>query len=264
MPILSPEASNKKRKQFWLIACNFLLALFAFGSGLDSAWAAEPNKNFHYSKQGCLFRQRSAMVGHMELLVNRQGLRLDLTDKALSIVMRKPDWQVTMLNHKTKSYFQSTLVGWQPAASMNAVLVRPDDPSGLTVQNCSPDKLDEIPVLVYQMRGVNNRGKKDKFSRIQIKSGTIWVLDDSNLPAQVGEKLNHFIGAPPLHGLTVRFVILNNKGQRKEEVRLIATESKVVNDSILKVPQGYTKAAKQADIFKDNCTSDVLDGLFHE
>lgn len=204
------------------------------------------------------------MVGHMELLVNRQGLRLDLTDKALSIVMRKPDWQVTMLNHKTKSYFQSNLVGWQPAASMNAVLVRPDDPGGLTVQNCSPDKLDEIPVLVYQMRGVNNRGKKDKFSRIQIKSGTIWVLDDSNLPAQVGEKLNHFIGAPPLHGLTVRFVILNNKGQRKEEVRLIATESKVVNDSILKVPQGYTKAAKQADIFKDNCTSDVLDGLFHE
>lgn len=204
------------------------------------------------------------MVGHMELLVNRQGLRLDLTDKALSIVMRKPDWQVTMLNHKTKSYFQAPLAGWQPAASMNAVLVRPDDPSGLTVQNCSPGKLDEIPVLVYQMNGVNNSGKKDKFSRIQIKSGTIWVLEDNNVPAQVGEKLNRFIGAPPLPGLTVRFVINNNKGQRNEEVRLVASEVKVVSDSILKVPQGYTKAAKQADIFRDKCTADVLDGLFHE
>jgi hypothetical protein len=262
---LSLEVSNEIKAKAWLFAFFFLsgplVASYLFP---DAAQAIEVKKTFAFCKQGCSFRQRSAMVGHMELLVSRQGLRLDLSDKALSIVMRKPDWQVIMLNHKTKSYFQTSLAAWQPASSMNAVFVRPDDPSGLSYKSYSVGKLDEIPVFIYQLKGVNNSGKKDKFSRIQIRSGTIWILDDSDLPAQVGEKLNRFIGAPPLPGPTIKFSILNNKGQHNEEVRLIASQSKALKETMLAVPPGYTKAAKQADIFRDKCTSDVLDGLFHE
>jgi hypothetical protein len=213
------------------LAC--LVLLIAFGTlAAPEAFAED---------KGLLLKQWCWLVGPTEMTVSKQGVRLNIKDRRLAILMIPPAWDVQFLNLATKVYYQCPAGKWRYPLASTAALARPGDPSCLRSVASHYTLFKGLPCLKHTLKiptAVDSIGK-NTWQGLLVSSGSFYVIDDKFYPLGVSSALERTFGTPQCGGIPVALNCVSHRGEISEEVRLMSHNQVAINVSELQVPKDY-------------------------
>jgi hypothetical protein len=188
-----------------------------------------------------LLKLWSRLVGATDLLVYKQGIKLSIPSRQLTILMLPPAWNVQFLNLRTKVYCQCPADKWTAPMTRAASFFRPGDPSSLKSSGAEGAIYEGLPCRKHILKlpaGTNSEGKK-AWELLLIKQGVQYTIADHYYPKAVTAALARTLGVIQLDGIPLALTCVSNRGKVEVELKLTGHSYVPFKNTDLQVPRDY-------------------------
>jgi hypothetical protein len=221
----------------------FLLQIVLLGSVILSSSGALAEE------QAILLQLESKVLGPSRVLINKNGMRLELDQTHVVVAMKAPAWKVQCWKPRTKVYYEGEASEWKPRLAVFTALFRPTDTSSLHVVLSKQDTLNGVSARKYELVSPDaDRNGPESWRGLLVHSGAYWVIDDKQIPESVTTVIQRTYGIPIVAGIPLALQTRTNKGSSREELRFISKSFKAASSADFEVPPGFRRVKQQEDV----------------
>ncbi len=217
-------------------------------------------------EEGYRLRQLSSTTDTQNLLVSRNFFQIELPKSSLRITSTGPSWNVTTYNTRSKLYCETPLKDFKASY----------------INNTTQLELTEIALLQELAAKQRSRTIGDigyiEYPLIMVdqtlgtfagaRGAKLLVLADPEMPKAAGKIMKKICGLNSVKTdqIPIEIGILTKDRSTSKFLRTIAA-SRVAHVAIEVTPKGYTRVAKEFDVFRDkqmqSDIKDILDASDH-
>jgi hypothetical protein len=199
-----------------------------------------------------LLQLESSVLGASRVLINKNGMRLELDQTHVVVAMKAPAWKVQCWKPRTKLYYECTPSEWKPRLAVFTALFRPTDASSLHVVLSKPDTLNGVSARKYELVSPDaDKNGPESWRGLLVRNGAYWVIDDKEIPESVTTVIQRTYGIPIVAGIPLALKTRTNKGSSREELRFISKSFKDATSADFEVPSGFRRVKQQEDVTND-------------
>ncbi|HEY9679043.1 MAG TPA: hypothetical protein V6C76_13620 [Drouetiella sp.] len=216
------------------------LVALLFGLSATSARADE---------KGWVLSQKSTTLGDQYMYISPNGLKCVNPRIGVAMVTHAPDWNITMFNDKTRSYYQTTLDGYKAKLAQRGLT---SDLASRQWTRATSGTIAGMKATQYVMRGgtiVRNSRNGAKTS--SVSAADYWVSDDIQVPSRLGELLSSAYGLPMTQNVPLRLESTDAKGPHNM-LETFSMQVANIPTGYFNCPAGYKAVTSEAEVMMND------------
>lgn len=193
---------------------------------------------------------KSWLQGHCYISFDKNNLRMESPERDVVLLLKAPEWKAICYNPRLKLIFIGDAKAYVPDDVKTAGWMRPSSPTELIPtsfkkvtfegMNCTAHKLTS-----HQKFKVNN---DRTWQRLLLREGTYTVTEFKSYPETAVKALERAMGMPPVGGVPVKMIVVNNGNENKDELKVLSVSMRPVGPDHFAVPKNFKRVKTQPEL----------------
>jgi len=201
-----------------------------------------------HAKETLVIAQSGSLVGnHVIYLQPQSAIKVFDQQSKISLIAKKPDWQLILANDRTKSWCIVTKGLKSPFSNTTLWMLTGQDFNSLQWNASGTATIASQPATDFKTLLLD----LDTGIATAKRPAHVYAMQAQVVPKPVASAVCKFLSMPVVGSLPLKVIYTNGIG---EPVKVLDTDSiqrKQIADAQFAVPDGYRRKDRQDEVFKD-------------